>query len=569
MRKKIALFLVLTIVIFFEATVQVEASVDQGCGAHGCASDERRTCTCPKGSDDKCTKQSDWSCSCDKDDSCGGGGGGGGCNPACTDGKTCDANNTCVNVCSPACKDNEMCNDEKKCVPNPACATFTKASVAPSTVRPFDQVTVKCNYGKRLDCLSVTGAGLANCRYSRYEGTDNIFVCDAGPNPGFYDDAKCIQSTGTAGKCCKGTDKAGDMTILGTDVHYDQDIVLPFDAVTFTAGVRTVISKNKGVRIELICNSDTCANGATKNAVIFALPFPVSTDFVTQTKLVDLKGTGDDRHYLIRISVDKGSEAYIDFVSMKDSKKRELIKNGDFLKVSSTTAATTQPLEWGEGDNKVGYYYGSLAANVPEPTAAPTTAPNPTAGPTGSPASVSLDLKIKLQGIAKKPKKADAINVQVKLAGGGLAQATAYKTVSFTVNDAGEWSGKADFDSIPTGGGYRVYIKGPKHIAKKICDSAPTETKGGAYHCGDGKITLKAGTNSLDFSKIIQLGGDLPEGGKQNGIIDAYDTTFVRTNLGSVDAAKTAIGDINLDGGIDTQDYSIILQSLSIKFDEE
>jgi hypothetical protein len=62
----------------------------------------------------------------------------------------------------------------------------------------------------------------------------------------------------------------------------------------------------------------------------------------------------------------------------------------------------------------------------------------------------------------------------------------------------------------------------------------------------------------------------LPEaGGAQNGIIDAYDTTFIRTNLGTTDAAKIAIGDLNLDGGIDTQDYSMILQSLSIKFDEE
>jgi hypothetical protein len=158
----------------------------------------------------------------------------------------------------------------------------------------------------------------------------------------------------------------------------------------------------------------------------------------------------------------------------------------------------------------------------------------------------------------------------VKLGGGSLKDITAPKVVEFTVNDAGEWSGKADFENISSGGGYKIYIKGPKHIQKKICDAAPKEDKGGTYHCGEGSITIAAGTNTFDLSKIINLAGDLPEaGGKQNGIVDAYDTTFVRTNLGSTDAAKVAIGDLNYDGIIDTQDYSMILQALSIKFDEE
>lgn len=211
----------------------------------------------------------------------------------------------------------------------------------------------------------------------------------------------------------------------------------------------------------------------------------------------------------------------------------------------------------------------SFSINASEPTLTPTPTGDSTPTP-GTSASMSLNLKIKLQGVTKKPVKADAITVQVKLAGGGLSTATAYKSVQFTVNDAGVWSGAADFDAVPTGGGYRVYIKGPKHIAKRICDAAPTESTGGAYHCADGAIVLAAGSNTFDFSNITLLAGDLPEaGGVQNGSIDAYDTTFVRTNLGSTDVSKLIIGDLNLDGIIDTQDYSMILQSLSIKFDEE
>ena len=219
----------------------------------------------------------------------------------------------------------------------------------------------------------------------------------------------------------------------------------------------------------------------------------------------------------------------------------------------------------------------SITPGEPTLTSTPTGGPTtPTEGPTPTPGittSISLALKIKLQGITQKPVNANSITVLVRLAGSNaIATNPAFlaKYVQFTVNDAGEWSGKADFEGVPTGGGYRIFVKGPKHIAKRICDASPTESAGGMYHCADGKIALSAGNNTLDFSKIILLAGDLPEvDGKQNGMIDAYDTTFVRTYLGTTDADKLAIGDLNLDGIIDTQDYSMILQSLFIKFDEE
>ncbi len=451
--------------------------------------------------------------------------------------------------------------------------------VEPNKVRPFDEVTVKCEYGKRLDCLSVTGAGLSNCRYSRYENNANIFVCEAGKNPGFYDDAKCVTATGTSDKCCLSQNKAGDMTIVGTDVHYVQNLVLPFDTYSFTARVHTSISKGKGARVTLICNSDTCANNTKKNAELFSLAFPESNGYVEKKQTILLKGSGDDRHYMFRISVDKGSEAYFDVVSMKNSKGRELIANGDFAEHARGTASTSQPRGWGDGDNRVGYYYGSVLAQSVSVGSGTTGGGNsgggstPPSGPTptpGKPADMNIKLKLKLQGVAKKPAKTNEITVQVKLGGGGLDKATGYQTAKLTVDDAGIWSGTAPFKGVPTGGGYRLYVKGPKHIQKKICDNAPTESTQGTYRCSDGKIVLAAGDNAVDLSKIIMLAGDLPQAdGKQNGIIDAYDTTFIRQNLGSSVAGKTNIGDLNYDGIIDSQDYSIVLQSLSIKYDEE
>ena len=491
---------------------------------------------------------------------------------------TAPATSTTNNDTNSSSNDNNDNNDNNNnsSSSSSSCHTekFVSASVAPSSMRPFDQVTVKCNYGKRLDCLSVSGAGLTNCRYSRYEGADNIFTCSAAASAGYYDDTKCNLKTGTSDKCCKASDKVGDMTVIGTEVHYDQDIVLPFGTYTLAARVFPVISKGKGVRVSLICNSTTCTSGHSKNDEISSISFPESADFINKSLSVALKGTGDDRHYLIRVSADKGSEAYFDSVSLKDKAKKELVVNGNFSNIVNGSVTTRQPVSWGEGDNKIGYYYGSVADEAASTDSS--SGGTQTSGPTPTPgkaSSMTLALKIKFQGITKKPAKADPITVQVKLAGtsiSSISSADLTKSVQFTVDDAGVWSGTAGFNGIPTGGGYKVYIKGPKQLQKKICDAAPTESKGGLYHCGDGAIVLQAGTNTLDFSKIIQMGGDLPEaGGKQNGIVDAYDTTYIRTNLGSADTAKLAIGDLNWDGIIDTQDYSIILQSLSIKFDEE
>lgn len=457
--------------------------------------------------------------------------------------------------------------------------TFVSASVAPSTLRPFDQVTVKCNYGKRLDNISIIGAGLKNCRYSRYEGTNNIFACEASANAGFYDDTMCVTA---ANKDCKEEkNKVGDINIIGSEVSYDQDIVLRFGTYTFSATAFSVISKGTGNKVSLICNSATCNTGVKQGEEVSSLVFVQGTDFTTLKKTVSLKGTGDDRHYLIKVGVDKGGEAYFDSVSLKDAKQIELIKNGDFRLTYQSSVTTKQPTAWGEGDNKVGYYYGSLAdevftvgpgggESIPGSDCRTWSGGCPPTPTPGKASPMTFNIKIKLQGIVKKPKTADPLTVLVKLDGATASFATQSKSVVFTVDDAGVWSGKADFSSVPTGGGYKVYIKAPKHIQKKICSNIPTEDKGGTYHCGDGAITLTAGENTLDFSKILQLAGDLPEAnGKQNGIVDAYDTTFIRTNLGSTDATKLKTGDLNLDGINDTQDYSMVLQSLSIKYDEE
>ena len=195
----------------------------------------------------------------------------------------------------------------------------------------------------------------------------------------------------------------------------------------------------------------------------------------------------------------------------------------------------------------------------------PTSTPVPTATttPTGN---VKLNLKLKFQGILGKP--SDALNkmaIKIKLLNESTGAATDYRSADFTADDKGIWSGNISFNA-DVNAKYTLYVKGAYHLQKKICDEKPTETATGTYRCDRGKITLNAGDNNFDLSGIVLLAGDLPV---QDGSVTAYDTSLVRNNLGKTDTDEVSNADVNRDGKVDTQDYSLIIASLSVKNDEE
>lgn len=188
--------------------------------------------------------------------------------------------------------------------------------------------------------------------------------------------------------------------------------------------------------------------------------------------------------------------------------------------------------------------------------------------------ATKLVIKAKFNGIGANlaPVK-ETMKVKVILANKYLQQPVE-KTVDFNIVGQADrgirvFQGTADFSNIPFGDEYSVFLKGDHHLKKRICENAPTETVDGRYYCSLGKISIKEGTNELDFTKIYQLGGDLPVSNEQSGFIDSVDITFLRSNLGNKDPGKLEVGDLNLDGIIDTQDYSLALYALSFKYDEE
>jgi len=207
---------------------------------------------------------------------------------------------------------------------------------------------------------------------------------------------------------------------------------------------------------------------------------------------------------------------------------------------------------------------------TPTPTGTLTPTPTGNIKPTQPAGNTTLNLKLLFQGITKKP--ADAYNkmtVIVKITGGDLTN-TIERTGTFTADDKGIWSGAVGFDKPAGSGKYTLLIKGPKHLQKKVCDSAPSEASAATYRCSNDNITLKTGSNDLDLSKIMLLSGDIYGAEKkQDGLVTSVDISYIKNNLNKTDSGILAIGDINLDGKCDTQDYSLVINSLLVKTDEQ
>ncbi len=212
------------------------------------------------------------------------------------------------------------------------------------------------------------------------------------------------------------------------------------------------------------------------------------------------------------------------------------------------------------------------------PTKQPTVlTPSPTQS-TGGYQDVTLNFKIRFQGMPDKQPADQAIRklpVYVALLGDNRAAQNnlGIGNLEFTAQGNGVWTSSVPV-RIDTSRKWNLFIKGPKHLRKRICSNLPQESIPGGYQCpteisvGPGiyQMTFKAGANDVDLSNILLLSGDIPV---QNGVIDAVDIAYIRANLGSQDQTIKARADLNYDGIIDAQDYSLILASLAFKYDEE
>ena len=184
--------------------------------------------------------------------------------------------------------------------------------------------------------------------------------------------------------------------------------------------------------------------------------------------------------------------------------------------------------------------------------------------------AVSIKMKLKLQGFVAKAGK--TVNVKVKLGGGGLSAPTTYQAAVFSSGQDGVWTGAVNFDSIPVGTGYYILVKGGKHIQRKICDLSPVETDTKSYHCSEGKLNLAEGENNFDLTGILQFAGDLNLETGQDGGVNAADFSYISKAINSktpIDAATIERGDINFDGSIDSQDFSLMNKTMELGMNKD
>lgn len=102
--------------------------------------------------------------------------------------------------------------------------------------------------------------------------------------------------------------------------------------------------------------------------------------------------------------------------------------------------------------------------NNPVPTITLTPRPSLTL----SPNSITLNLKLRFQGILKRPKNDNPIAVKIKIGNNKLSWQSDYQVVTFSVDDQGIWSGRVSFSNVPITTEMIVYVKGPKHLQKKF-----------------------------------------------------------------------------------------------------
>lgn len=185
----------------------------------------------------------------------------------------------------------------------------------------------------------------------------------------------------------------------------------------------------------------------------------------------------------------------------------------------------------------------------------------------------NLKIKVRLQGIRNQTFSSQYRKAKfaVALGGGGMPNNTEFVYSDFHYLGNGVFGGVATFNAnqVKPNYNYKLIVKGPKHLSRRLC--TPNPSGGAQYYCPEsaGAITLMgAGIQSFDFASVTLSPGDLPIDGQQDGLVDSSDLAYLRERLGRKDADSVRVADLNFDGIVDSQDYSLIVNNLINNEDE-
>ncbi|MCR4326149.1 MAG: dockerin type I domain-containing protein [Candidatus Roizmanbacteria bacterium] len=184
---------------------------------------------------------------------------------------------------------------------------------------------------------------------------------------------------------------------------------------------------------------------------------------------------------------------------------------------------------------------------TPRPTATPTLAP--TATPTSAPHAIQVNLSVRFQGITKKPIATYCQNKKVKVTikGSSLSQPKVLNDIVVTANNQGIYTGSFSLTDIQAGNNYTMAIKGPQHLQRVFTGA-----------------NFQLGENTANLTTTPLFVGDFP---LQDGVLNQQDVQFLKSRV--LSSQENQAADVNCDGVVNGNDYSLLIESMKIKYDDE
>ncbi len=191
-----------------------------------------------------------------------------------------------------------------------------------------------------------------------------------------------------------------------------------------------------------------------------------------------------------------------------------------------------------------------IPTNTPTPTWTPTPTATPSPTPTPTPTgTIMLNLSVRFQGITQKPLASYCQDKKVKVTikGSPLSQTKVFNDVVLTADTYGIFNGSLTLTDVPAGNNYTLGIKGPQHLQRSFTD-----------------VNLQLGKNTLNLSNTLLFVGDFP---LQDGVLNQQDVQFLKSRVPVQQENQAA--DVNCDGTVNANDYSLLIESMQIKYDDE
>lgn len=133
------------------------------------------------------------------------------------------------------------------------------------------------------------------------------------------------------------------------------------------------------------------------------------------------------------------------------------------------------------------------------------------------------------------------------------------QTLTSNVNGMYSFDGFLILSGVPSGKPYNIFVKGPKHLQRRMGSRIIIPTKNEPQ-------------NVFDWTDKPLLPGDVPNPSQnysQDGIANALDNSLIIERIYHDGQNATLVADLNYDGVVNLFDYSLFLATLSSKNDDD